>query len=80
MLAYFHSPVLVLMTANLGFFVLTAKNLLQTEKDTRLAGRQKKGTERYLNVPYLFQSVFMNKVYVKTKYDNSRGRSENRRY
>ena len=46
MLAYFHAPILVLMTANLVFFVLTAKNLFQTEKDTRLAGRQKKGIER----------------------------------
>ncbi|XP_043234625.1 G-protein coupled receptor Mth2-like [Amphibalanus amphitrite] len=47
MLVYFHGPILVLMTANLGFFVLTAKNLLQTEKDTRMAGRQKRGTERF---------------------------------
>ena len=46
MLVYFHAPILVLMTANLVFFVLTAKNLLQTERDTRMAGKQKKGTER----------------------------------
>ena len=48
MLAYFHGPIMVLMTANFVFFVLTAKNLLQTEKDTRMAGRQKKGTERWV--------------------------------
>ena len=54
MLVYFHAPILLLMFANFTFFVLTAKNLLQTEKDTRLAGRQKKGTERYLNVPSFF--------------------------
>ena len=60
MLAYFHSPILVLMTANLGFFVLTAKNLLQTEKDTRLAGRQKKGTERYLTIAYLYLEYIYN--------------------
>ena len=60
MLAYFHSPILVLMTANLGFFVLTAKNLLQTEKDTRLAGRQKKGTERYLTIPSLYLEYIYN--------------------
>ncbi|KAF0300801.1 G-protein coupled receptor Mth2 [Amphibalanus amphitrite] len=47
MLVYFHVPILVLMTANLVFFVLTAKNLLQTEKDTRMAGRQKKGIEKF---------------------------------
>ncbi|XP_037074765.1 G-protein coupled receptor Mth2-like [Pollicipes pollicipes] len=35
------------MSANVVFFVLTARNLLKTEKDTRMAGNQKKGAERF---------------------------------
>ena len=59
MLAYFHGPILVLMTANLVFFLLTTKNLLQTEKDSRMAGRQKKGMERCESVPTLMKYCIM---------------------
>ena len=45
-LAYLHGPLLVLMTANLALFLMTARCLLKSEHDTQLVRKKKTAVER----------------------------------
>ncbi|KAF0310098.1 G-protein coupled receptor Mth2 [Amphibalanus amphitrite] len=53
LLAYLHGPLLVLMTANLALFLMTARCLLKSEHDTQLVRKKKTAVERlkiYVNL------------------------------